>query len=114
MQYSISKMYYRHLYLHPLMHIITYENGKSRNNNIKSKMAIRLKYSFVWQNSCMFLGSPDPDLEILLEVNLNFQVRLTIILAFGIFPRGNGSGSFLLKYNYSSPFLLAISVPLGK
>ena len=32
-------------------------------------------------------ASPDPHLEILLEVNLNFQVRLTIILANGIFPR---------------------------
>ena len=30
--------------------------------------------------------SPDPYLEIPLEVNLNFQVRLTIILANGIFP----------------------------
>ena len=29
--------------------------------------------------------SPVPDLEILLKVNLSFQVRLTIILAFGIF-----------------------------
>ena len=32
-------------------------------------------------------GSQDPYLEILLEVNLNFQVRLTIILANGIFSR---------------------------
>ena len=32
------------------------------------------------------LTSPVLDLEILLEVNLNFQVRLTIILACGIFP----------------------------
>ena len=31
--------------------------------------------------------SPDTYLEILLEVNLNFQVWLTIILANGIFPR---------------------------
>ena len=30
-------------------------------------------------------SSPDPYLEILLEVNLNFQIRLTIILANGIF-----------------------------
>ena len=39
--------------------------------------------------------SLDPDLEIILEVNLNFQVRLTIIFAFGIFSRGNGSGGSL-------------------
>ena len=33
--------------------------------------------------------SPVPDLKILLAVNLNFQVRLTIILACGIFfPKG--------------------------
>ena len=31
-------------------------------------------------------SSPDAYLEILLKVNLNFQVRLTIILANGIFP----------------------------
>ena len=31
-------------------------------------------------------SSSDPYLEILLEVNLNFQVRLTIMLAYGIFP----------------------------
>ena len=35
----------------------------------------------------LFIDSPDPYVEILLEVNLNFQVRLTIILANGIFPR---------------------------
>ena len=63
---------------------------------------------------CIILASPGPDLEILLEANLNFQVRLTIILAFGIFSRGNGSGSFLLKYNNGSPFLLVISVPFDK
>ena len=34
----------------------------------------------------MFKCSPDPYLEILLEVNLNFQVRLTMILGYGIFP----------------------------
>ena len=56
MQYNISNMHYRHLYLHPLMHIITYKNGMSRNGNNKSKVAIRLKCSFVWQNSYMFLG----------------------------------------------------------
>ena len=42
--------------------------------------------------------SPVPDLELLLEVNVNFQVRLTIILAYGIFSRANGSGSSMLKY----------------
>ena len=44
MQYNISNMHYRHLYLHPLMHIITYKNGITRNGNIKSKIAIRLLY----------------------------------------------------------------------
>ena len=39
------------------MHIITYINGISRNGNIQSKMAIRLNYFFVWQNSYMFLGN---------------------------------------------------------
>ena len=56
MQHNISNMHYIHMFLHPLVHIIIYKNGMSRNGNIKSKMAIRLKYSFVWQNSDMFLG----------------------------------------------------------
>ena len=56
--------------------------------------------------------SPVPDMEKLLEVNLNFQVQLTVILAFGIFPRSKGSGSSLLKYNDSSPFLLEIFAEL--
>ena len=55
-----------------------------------------------------------PDLEILLEVNLNFQVRLTIILACGIFTRANGSGSSMLKYIGSNPSLLKISVELDR
>ena len=38
--------------------------------------------------------SPDPYLEILLEVNLNFQVRLTIILANGIFFLIEFTGKF--------------------
>ena len=38
-------------------------------------------------------------MEILLEVNLNFQVRLTIILANGIFSRLNLLGSSLLIFN---------------
>ena len=38
--------------------------------------------------------SPDPDLKILLEVNLYFQVRLTIILAFGIFSPMERLGEF--------------------
>ena len=58
--------------------------------------------------------SPVPDLEILLEVNLNFQVRLTIILACGIFSQANGSGSSMLKYNDSKPSLLKISVELDR
>ena len=33
------------------------------------------------------LPSPDPYLDFILEVNLNFQVRLTIILANGIFSQ---------------------------
>ena len=37
---------------------------------------------------------PVPDLEILLEVNLNFQVRLTIILACGIFSLSEQLGQF--------------------
>ena len=56
-----------------------------------------------------YSSSPVPDLEILLEVNLNFQVRLTIMLACGIFSRANGSGSLMLKYNGSNPSLLKIS-----
>ena len=56
--------------------------------------------------------SPVPDLEILLAVNLHFQVRLTIILACGIFSRANGSESSVLKYNGSNPSLLKISVEL--
>ena len=55
-----------------------------------------------------------PDLEILLEVNLNFQVRLTIILACGIFSWANGSGSSMLKYIGSNPSLLKISVELDQ
>ena len=52
------------------------------------------------------------DLEILVEVNLNFQVRLKIILACGISSRANGSGSSMLKYNGSNLSLLKISVEL--
>ena len=59
-------------------------------------------------------SSPVPDLEILLEVNLNFQVRLTIILAFGIFSRANGSGSSMMKYNGSNQSLIKISVELDR
>ena len=51
---------------------------------------------------------------MLLEVNLKFQVRLTIILACGIFSRANGSGSSVLKYNGSKPSLLKISVELDR
>ena len=36
-------------------------------------------------NKKLVASKASPDLEILLEVNLNFQVRLTIILANGIF-----------------------------
>ena len=79
-----------------------------------NKMTVRPAKTQIRVFAVRSMGSPDPDLEILLEVNLTFQVRLTTILAFGIFPRGNGSGSFLLKYNNSSPFLLVISVPLDK
>ena len=66
--------------------------------------------------SFMFIGhiSPVLDLEILSEVNLNFQVRLTIILACGIFPRANGSGSSMLKYNGSNPSLLTLYVELDQ
>ena len=42
-------------------------------------------------------GCPVADLEILYEVNLNFQVWLTIILACGIFPLGNGPGKFSVE-----------------
>ena len=42
MQYDIKYMHSRHLYLHPLMHIVTYKNGMSKN--LKSKTAIRLKH----------------------------------------------------------------------
>ena len=52
--------------------------------------------------------SPVPDLEILLKVNLNFQVRLTTILACGIYFQENGSGSSLLKYNCSGPSLFSL------
>ena len=42
------------------MHIITYENGMSKSgslkSSLKSKTAIRLKHSFIWQNSYMFIG----------------------------------------------------------
>ena len=55
-----------------------------------------------------------PDLEIILEVNLNFRVRHTIILTCGIFFRVNGSGSSLLKYIVSNPSLLKISVELDR
>ena len=38
----------------------------------------------------VFTGSsPDPYPEIHLAVNLNFQVHLPIILAYGIFPERN-------------------------
>ena len=84
--------------------------------SILSYVIFILSYLYLSLSSYLILSiySPDPDLEILLEVNLNFQVRLTIILVFGIFSRGNGSWSFLLKYINSSPFLLVISVPLDK
>ena len=52
--------------------------------------------------------SPDLYLEILLEVNLNFQVRLTIILANGIFSRKNLPGSSLLSFNGNIHSLLQI------
>ena len=58
--------------------------------------------------------SPVPDLEILLEINLIFQVQLTIILACGIFSWENGSGSSLLKYNCCGPSLSVISVQFDK
>ena len=58
--------------------------------------------------------SPVPYLEILLEVNLNFQDHLTIILACGIFSRMNGSGSSMLKYNNSNPSLLKNSIELDR
>ena len=64
-------------------------------------------------NDCRF-HYPSPDLEILLEVNLNFQVRLTVIMACGIFSRENGSGSSMLKYNHINPFLSVIFVQLDK
>ena len=35
-------MHYRHLYLHPLMHTVTYKNGIRKN--LKSKTATRLKH----------------------------------------------------------------------
>ena len=47
-------------------------------------------------------SSPVLDLEILLEVNPNFQVRLTIILTCGVFSRA------MLKYNDSNPSLLKL------
>ena len=50
--------------------------------------------------------SPVSDLDILLQVNVNFRVRLTIIMACGIFSRVNSSGSSVLKYNGSNPSLL--------
>ena len=52
-----------------------------------------LRYIFVFGTAFITSG-PDPDLEILLEVNLNFQVRLTVILAFGIFPPREHLGEF--------------------
>ena len=51
---------------------------------------------------------------MLLEVNLSFQVRLTIILACGIVSSANSSGSAVLKYNNSNPSLLKISVELDR
>ena len=43
--------------------------------------------------------SPDPYLEMLLDVNINFKVRLTLILAnYGIYPRETVSGSSLFKF----------------
>ena len=56
--------------------------------------------------------SPVPDLEMLLEVSLHFQVRLTIILGCGSFSRANGSRSSILKYNGSNPSLLKILLSL--
>ena len=53
-------------------------------------------------------------MEILLEVNLNFQVRLTLILACGIFSRANGSGNSMLKYKGSNPSLLKLSIELDR
>ena len=49
--------------------------------------------------------SPVLDLEIMLEVNLSFQFRLTTILTCGIFSRANSLGSSMLKYNGSNPSL---------
>ena len=47
-------MHYRHLYRHPLMHIVTYKNGKSKN--LKSKTAIRQKH-FVYGRTYICLLS---------------------------------------------------------
>ena len=47
---------------------------------------VNADFTFLQQDLCWDYSSPDTYLEILLEVNLNFQVRLTIILANGIFP----------------------------
>ena len=55
MQYNVNTCI-RHMYLHPLMHIITYKNGISKNDNLKSKTGIRFEHSFIWQISYMFLS----------------------------------------------------------
>ena len=52
--------------------------------------------------------SPVPDLEMLLKVNLNFQVRLTMVLTLFLvlFPQGNGSGGSPLKcYNRQQSYV---------
>ena len=54
-QYNVNTCI-RYLYLHPLMHIITYKNGMSKNGNLKSKTGIRLQHSFICQISYMFLA----------------------------------------------------------
>ena len=48
--------------------------------------------------------SPDPYLEIILEVNLNFQVRLTIILANGILFPEEFTGKFAVVIYWQYPF----------
>ena len=53
-------------------------------------------------------------MKILLEVNLNFQVQLTIILACGIFFPERMAREVVLKYNRSGPFLSVMSVPFDK
>ena len=66
------------------------------------------------QTNILTWRSPIPDLEILFEVNLNFHIQLTIILACGIFSQENGSERSLLKYNRSGPPLSVISVQFDK